>query len=100
MKRILSIALALCMLLSCAVVFTACSGEKSGEYPVTVGGVTIEKEPKNIVVLNDVHADIISYIGYDIKMVGRSAECDQDFLSIVPAVGSAASPDVVAITAA
>lgn len=97
MKRILSIVLALCMLLSCAVFFSGCNSAKSSEYPVTVGNVTINSEPQNIVVLNDVFADIISYIGYDIKMVGRSVECDQEFLYIVPSVGTAASPDVNAI---
>lgn len=89
------------MLLSCAIFFTGCGGvDTSGNWPVTVGGATIDKEPQNIVVLNDCFADIISYIGYDIKMVGRSEECDQDFLYIVPSVGSAASPNVSAITAA
>ena len=100
MKQTLSIVLALCILLSCAIVFTGCSGvDTSGNWPVTVGGATIEKEPQNIVVLNDCFADIISYIGYDIKMVGRSDECDQEFLHVVPSVGAAASPDVNAITA-
>ena len=97
MKRIISITLVLCMLLSCAVLFSSCSEKLSGEYPVTVSMAIIEKEPKNIVVLNDVFADVISCIGYDIKMVGRSEECDQDFLYIVPTVGKAASPDVAAI---
>lgn len=93
MKRILSIALTLCMLLSCAVFFTGCSADLSGEWPVNIGEATISKEPENIVVLNDVFADVISSIGYDIKMVGRSEECDQDFLYIVPVVGKAAAPD-------
>ena len=99
MKRILSIVLILCTLLSCAALFSSCAKNTGGEYPVTVAATVIEKEPKNIVVLNDVFADIISYIGYDIKMVGRSEECDQDFLHIVPPVGKAASPDVSAIKA-
>lgn len=100
MKRMLSIVLSLCILLSCAALFSSCNLKASGEYPVTVGGIVIEKEPKNIVVLNDVLADIISYIGYDIKMVGRSEECDQDFLYVVPTVGKAAAPDIAAIKAA
>lgn len=95
MKRILSIVLILCMLTSCTVFFTGCSSiELSKDWPVTVGDATISKEPESIVVLNDVFADIISSIGYDIKMVGRSEECDQDFLYIVPTVGTAAAPDV------
>ena len=101
MKRTLSIVLALCMLLSCAIFFTGCSSTAGGNnWPVTVGGATIDKEPQNIVVLNDCFADIISYIGYDIRMVGRSDECDQEFLHVVPSVGKAASPDVNAIAAA
>ena len=82
MKRILSIALALCMMLGCAALLGGCNGEKGDNWPVTVGNVTIDKEPQNIVVLSDKLADIVSYIGYDVKMVGRSTECDQDFLYI------------------
>ena len=101
MKRTLSILLALCLLLSCAAVFTGCSGTgNSNEFPVTVADVTIDKEPQAIVVLSDKLADVISYIGYDIKMVGRSEECDQDFLKVVPVIGTAAAPDVNAITSA
>ena len=100
MKKFLSIALSLCILLSCAVIFAGCSSDSSKDWPVTVGDVTIEQEPQNIVVLNDVFADIISYIGYDVKMVGRSEECDQEFLHVVPTVGTAAAPDTAAIAAA
>ena len=89
------------MLLSCAIFFSGCTAvENSKDWPVTVGGAAIEKEPQNIVILNDCFADVISYIGYDIKMVGRSDECDQEFLHVVPSVGKAAAPDVNAITAA
>ena len=95
MKRTISTVLILCMLLSSAIFFSGCSAiEKGKDWPVTVGGATIGKEPQSIVVLNDVFADIISAIGYDIKMVGRSEECNQDFLYIVPVVGTAADPDV------
>ncbi|MBQ6336264.1 MAG: ABC transporter substrate-binding protein [Ruminococcus sp.] len=100
MKRILSIALALCMMLGCAALLGGCNGEKGDNWPVTVGNVTIDKEPQNIVVLSDKLADIVSYIGYDVKMVGRSTECDQDFLYIVPTMGTAAAPDINAIVAA
>ena len=100
MKRTLSILLAIVLMLGCAAVFSGCSDEKVKDFPVTYDGVTIEKEPAAIVVLNDCAADVISYIGYDIKMVGRSSDCDQSFLSIVPSVGTAADPDVNKITAA
>lgn len=100
MKRILSIAISLCILLSCAAIFAGCSTNTSKDWPVTVGDVTIEKEPENIVVLNDVFADIISYIGYDVKMVGRSEECDQEFLHVVPTIGKGSAPDTAAIASA
>ena len=99
MKRTLSLILTLCLLLSCAAVLAGCSKNSSAAgYPVTIGDTTINKEPKKIVVLNDELADIISYLGYDIKMVGRSNEVDQDFLYIVPSFGPATSPDVAMIT--
>lgn len=100
MKRTLSIILALCMLFSCAVFFTGCSSDSSKDFPVTYGDVTIEKEPEAIVVLNDSYADILSVIGYDVKMVGRSEECDQEFLHVVPTMGTSAAPDTAAIISA
>ena len=100
MKRTISIILAACIMLSCCALLGGCQKAGSSDYPVTLGDVTIDKEPKNIVVLNDELADIISYIGYDIKMVGRSSECDQDYLYVVPIMGAAAAPDINAITAA
>lgn len=90
-KRIVSIALAFVLALSVAVTFSGCGND---DYPVEVANITIESEPKNIVVLDASTADIISYTGYDIKMVGRSDEVNQDWLSVVPSVGSQTSPDV------
>lgn len=84
----------LCLVFS-AVVFTSC--DNSDEYPVTVGNIQIDKEPKNIVALADNVADILSTIGYDVKLVGRSQECDQEQLSVVPQVGTKSQPDVAAI---
>lgn len=90
-KRIVSIVLAFVLALSVAVTFTGCGND---DYPVEVANITIESEPKNIVVLDASTADIISYTGYDIKMVGRSDEVNQDWLSVVPSFGSQNSPDV------
>ena len=94
MKRTISLFLILALLLSCAVFFAGCSGETSKEYPVTIGDVTIDKEPESIVVLNDAIADIISYSDFDYKMVGRAITCDQEFLRIVPSVGTPDNPAV------
>lgn len=90
-KRIVSIALAFVLALSVAVTFSGCGND---DYPVEVANITIESEPENIVVLDASTADIISYTGYDIKMVGRSDEVNQDWLSVVPSVGSQTTPDV------
>ena len=94
MKRTLSLCIILAMLLSCISLLGGCSQDKGKEYPVTYGDVTLDKEPEAIVVLNDSIADIISYIGYDIKMVGRSITCDQSFLRVVPSVGLTEEPSV------
>lgn len=97
LKKVISLSLCILMIATTALTFCSCKGEDSKEYPVTVANVTIEKEPMNIVVLSDCLADIISYMGYDVKMVGRSTETDQEFLSVVPIVGTASDPNVNAI---
>lgn len=97
-KRLISVILCLCIILSFSIIFVGCGGTNSGEFPVVIGETTIKSEPKNIVVLSDNLADIISYIGYDVKMVGRSAETDQEFLAIVPSVGLSTNPSVDLIT--
>ncbi len=97
LKKTVSLILCICILSTMMLTLCSCKNNKSDEYPVTVAGVTIEEEPLNIVVLSDCLADIISYIGYDVKMVGRSIECDQEFLSVVPLVGTAAAPNVDSI---
>lgn len=83
-KRILAVLLAAVTLLSSAA-FTSCSEES--DYPVNVGGIKIEEEPDKIVVLSKNLADIISNIGYDVKLVGRSDEVNQKGMAVVPSVG-------------
>lgn len=94
-KRTISIILAALMLISTAAIMTSC-GEES-EYPVKIGKITIEKEPKKIVILDKNLADIISAIGYDVKMVGRSDEVNQKGLEVVPSMGTAQDPSVTQI---
>ena len=89
-NRIISISLAVILAFSVLLTFAGCG---DNNYPVEVANFVIKSEPENIVVLDPSTADIISYIGYDVKMVGRSDEVNQSFLSIVPSVGSASSPD-------
>ena len=40
MKRILSIVLSLCLILSCAAIFGGCNTKTSNDWPVTIGDVT------------------------------------------------------------
>jgi iron complex transport system substrate-binding protein len=54
----------------------------------------IEKEPKSIVVLDPCSADIISYMNYDVKIVGRSEEVDQQYLKVAPTMGASSTPSV------
>ena len=95
MKKIVSVFLASALAASACAGLAGCSGDNN--YPVSVADVTIETEPKDIVVLSDETADIISYLGYAGKMAGRSDEVNQNFLSVVPSVGSAQTPDVATI---
>lgn len=96
-KRAISLLLCISLIFTMGLCLCACNGDKSNEYPVTVGDVTIDKEPLNIVVLSSSMADIISYMGYDVKMVGRDIDSNQSFLSVVPIVGSALDPNVNSI---
>lgn len=90
-NKIISISLAFALAFSVFLTFAGCSDD---DYPVEVANLVIDEEPENIVILDPLAADIISYIGYDVKMVGRSDEVNQARMSVVPSVGSAASPDV------
>ena len=91
-KKVLSVLLAGVMLLSTAAVLTSCGEEP--EFPVQIGNITITEEPQNIVILDKNLSDIISAIGYDIKMVGRSDEVNQKALKVVPSMGTAQDPSV------
>ena len=90
-KKILSFTLA-CLIIFSAFGFTGCS-QGTEDYPVTVGNVKFEKEPSNIVVLSDNLADIISNMGYDVRMVGKSDSVTMEELEIVPSVGNESTPD-------
>ena len=97
MKKVVSVLLTAVLAFSVTMVFSGCDSEK--DYPLEIANLEIKKEPENIVVLSPETADIISYIGYDVKMVGRSDEVNQDFLSVVPSVGSSQVPNVDQIKA-
>ena len=94
-KKFLSLILTGVLLLSTATVLSSCDEE--AEFPVKIGNITIEKEPENIVILDKNLADIISAIGYDVKMVGRSDDVNQKGLEVVPSMGTAHDPSVTKI---
>lgn len=94
-KKIISIFLVAALAVSSAVMFSGCG---DSDYPVEVANLVIKEKPTKIVVLDPNAADIISYIGYDVNMIGRSDEVNQEWLNIVPSFGSASAPDIDAIT--
>ncbi len=67
------------------------------EYPVTAGGVTLEKAPQRIVCLAPSHYAALDAMGATSAVVGvgSGADAGED----TPRVGSAALPDVQAIVA-
>lgn len=91
MKKILSFLFAAAL---CCTAVISLAGCGDGNYPVSVANITIDKEPENIVVLDPSAADIISYMSYDRKIVGRSNDVDQSYLAVAPSFGSAVAPDV------
>lgn len=96
MKRMVSLLLAVLTVASCAVLLAGCGDQ---EYPVEVGNYKIEKEPKKIVVLDAVVADIMAYMRFEKKICGRSDAVDQPELADVQSVGSESDPDVQKIAA-
>lgn len=92
MKKLLSLILAVSLMASVAVMFSACDSKGGDSFPVSVGGAQIDEEPQRVVVLNDAFADVILYMGYDSKLVGRSVECDQLTVNILPSVGTGSDP--------
>lgn len=91
MKKLIAGIICAVLVLGTALSLSGC-GDKN--YPVKIANLTIDKEPKSIVVLDSNSADIISYMGYDVKIVGRSREVDQKYLDVAPVMGSAVSPSV------
>lgn len=87
--KIISALLAVTILLS-GVLLASCSGES--DFPATVNNTVIKEEPENIVALTKNLADIVSTLGYDVKLVGRSDEVTQQGMHVVPVVGTAQSP--------
>ena len=97
MKKITAIVISMIMILGLA----GCSyGGNNGEYPVQVAGYTFEKQPKNIVCLDDSVADILISCGYADRIKARSNECTQEEIQDIKTVGAENKPDIKKIISA
>lgn len=90
LKKILCICLCLALLSSFAVGCSSSSEEESSsstvsnEYPVTVADIQLDAKPERVVVLSENLADVILALGYEVVLKGKSAECTQSELSVLP----------------
>ena len=84
-KRSISILLSIIMIATMSMCLCACDGSDADNYPVNINGITINEEPENIVVLSSEHADIISYIGYDVKWSAKVANVTTSISSVFQA---------------
>lgn len=91
MKKCLSVFMSALLALS-LLPFSSC-GKDSGEFPVTVSGVTINKAPQSVVSLSSSLTDIICLMKYDYLLVGRSQNCNFESVADLPACGTSDSPD-------
>lgn len=89
-KRIAAVFLCLALLAAlmagCKSQEKAPSEDESANYPVTVGDLTLNARPERVVVLSENLADIILALGYESVLKGKSAECTQSELSVLPDV--------------
>ncbi|MDP4119706.1 MAG: ABC transporter substrate-binding protein [Bacillota bacterium] len=91
-------ALIIVLAVSMAFMISSCKSSSNNDFPVTIGNITINSAPQSVVVLSDAVADVVVYMGYEAKLVGRSSDCTQSKLSVVPTVGTEQSPNITKIT--
>ncbi len=99
MKKIVTIALALCILFAAAGcnLIVKDDSEEQYDYPVTVGSSVFTQAPSSVVCLSANLADIILACGYEGKLSMVSDSCTQEELELLPSAGTPDSPDVDAI---
>lgn len=69
------------------------SNKNSAEYPYKINNIEFTKSPEHAVILSDSIADIILATSNEIKLVGKSVECTQKELKVLPEVGPGTSPN-------
>lgn len=88
MKRplaaLLGILLVLSICVGCGPKGDISSGVAEQDFPVTVNEVTIQDEPKGVVVLSPNLAEVIMALGYEMQLCGKGAACTQEDLSALP----------------
>lgn len=99
-KRILSMVLAALCVVTMLLPLAGCGKEEKeavGTYPVSVAGVTIEKQPEVITCLSVNYSEIIVDMGYAHLLDGRPGNCDLPQLQSSAPCGTADKPSVDAI---
>lgn len=84
--------LALCVLLlaGCSHVGDIVSGiANQGEFPVTIGDVTVNSKPSKGVVLSPSLAEVVLALGYETQLVAVGNDCEQTALSSLTRVNGA-----------
>lgn len=105
-KRITALATALLMMLAlvggCAsqpVDITASDGPADKDYPLVLGSLQFDEQPERVVVLSPSLADVVLNMKMEACLVGKTEECTQEDLQVLPNVGGAAGLDLEAVKA-
>ena len=91
---VLSAAIAFSVLAGCGRSNNISSGAGATDYPVTIGSVTIAKEPSGVAVLSPNAADIVISLGYELSLKAKSADCTQKDLAVLPEVTADAADQI------
>lgn len=105
-KKIAALAAALLMMLAlvggCAsqpVDITASDGPAGKDYPLVLGSLQFDQQPERVVALSPSLADVVLNMKMEVCLVGKTEECTQEDLQVLPNVGSAAGLDLEAVKA-
>ncbi len=98
LKRVISILLTAALSVMVLIPFAGCGKEDgrmpSGSYPVSVAGVTIEKQPETVVCLSVNYAEAIVDMGYVSLLDGRPGNTELAQLQAITPCGTSDKPAV------